>query len=969
MTKAKQQDNKGSEWRKWDLHIHTPASYDWDSKCKKTNADIIEAAHKAGIEAIAVTDHHSVESIEEIKKLAIPKSIFIIPGVELRTDKGNEKIHIIALFSPETSAQTIYDKVLCPLGFSKDNVRKEGDKQIYCGFEDACKKIHEEGGLVFLHAGNKSNGIEQLDSDLKSLLKTNLALMVDIFEINSKKNADDYWNIVFPKIKKDIPCVITSDSVDRSKLTYGGHSTEVIGKAFSWIKADLSFNGLRQIISEPKDRVCIDTEPAKLIDIRANQTHYINSIDIGPTSAVSPSWFQDKLFLSPELTAVIGKKGSGKSALVDILALCGKSHSPNTNYSFLRANKFRKTPAIAKRYQGTIEWADGEKVPMNLAEDVDVATDPERVKYLPQSFVEQICNEDGVSELFQKEINEVIFSYVPVEERLGSDTLEELIQIKTDAVDTEIARIRSDVDSKNSEIEILEEKQTDTYRKKVENALEEKKKERDAIKDPDPVKEPTKKLSGKDQKKLQEITDKIAVTEQAITDAKLEQATVNKNVSFVQRLQGKVKDLQESREKIIELLEEDAKAAGFDLDNLIKLEVNTKEIDTKLAALIKTQNLLNTKLDKKGTDPKSCLYAQKSELETSKQNITKSFDDSNKQYQDYLSKKKTAEDARKAIVGKVGDKSLKTIISLEEELAYITSQIDTDINKTYGVRNKLTKSLFKAIVKRINIYKDIYRPLIEFIQEEKDEQKRSGNILTFDAGIVFNKNAFANAFLNYINQSRDGSFQNKESGDKVMKELLSKHSMDSENDVVAMIEDILHHLRFDTTQDPEKENEVRKQINNKYTLTDLYNFLYQLNYLGVQFKILFNGKDLNENEFSPGEKGALLLIFYLLIDKERIPLIMDQPEENLDNESVYDLLVPYIKKAKERRQVVIVTHNPNLAVVCDAEQIICASMTKKNNEIRYESGSIENIPMNKKIVDVLEGTMPAFTKRDEKYIR
>ena len=77
----------------------------------------------------------------------------------------------------------------------------------------------------------------------------------------------------------------------------------------------------------------------------------------------------------------------------------------------------------------------------------------------------------------------------------------------------------------------------------------------------------------------------------------------------------------------------------------------------------------------------------------------------------------------------------------------------------------------------------------------------------------------------------------------------------------------------------------------------------------------------------------------------------------------------FLKKAKQKRQVIIVTHNPNLAVVCDAEQIIYAHMDKKNNEIRYESGSIESIEMNKRIVDVLEGTMPAFTKRDEKYLR
>lgn len=95
---------------------------------------------------------------------------------------------------------------------------------------------------------------------------------------------------------------------------------------------------------------------------------------------------------------------------------------------------------------------------------------------------------------------------------------------------------------------------------------------------------------------------------------------------------------------------------------------------------------------------------------------------------------------------------------------------------------------------------------------------------------------------------------------------------------------------------------------------------------------------------------------------------MDQPEENLDNQSVYELLVKYIKKAKKRRQIIIVTHNPNLAVVCDAEQIIYAKIDKTNkNAVSYKSGSIENPEINKKIVDVLEGTMPAFSNREAKY--
>lgn len=81
-------------------------------------------------------------------------------------------------------------------------------------------------------------------------------------------------------------------------------------------------------------------------------------------------------------------------------------------------------------------------------------------------------------------------------------------------------------------------------------------------------------------------------------------------------------------------------------------------------------------------------------------------------------------------------------------------------------------------------------------------------------------------------------------------------------------------------------------------------------------------------QLSPGERGLLLLIFYLLVDKEDMPIIIDQPEENLDNQTIFKVLVKCIKAAKERRQVIMVTHNPNLAVVCDAEQIIHASHNK-----------------------------------------
>lgn len=111
-----------------------------------------------------------------------------------------------------------------------------------------------------------------------------------------------------------------------------------------------------------------------------------------------------------------------------------------------------------------------------------------------------------------------------------------------------------------------------------------------------------------------------------------------------------------------------------------------------------------------------------------------------------------------------------------------------------------------------------------------------------------------------------------------------------------------------------------------------------------------------------------MLIFYLLVDKGKTPIILDQPEENLDNETVFRLLVPVLSEAKKQRQIIMVTHNPNLAVVCDAEQIIHARFDRAlDSTIRYESGAIESTGLNEAVVTILEGTKPAFENRYGKY--
>ena len=115
---------------------------------------------------------------------------------------------------------------------------------------------------------------------------------------------------------------------------------------------------------------------------------------------------------------------------------------------------------------------------------------------------------------------------------------------------------------------------------------------------------------------------------------------------------------------------------------------------------------------------------------------------------------------------------------------------------------------------------------------------------------------------------------------------------------------------------------------------------------------------------SIGQRGTLLLKVYLATATAKQVLVIDQPEDNLDNNFIMNELVPLIRKAKQSRQIIMSTHNANLVVNADAEQIIVARL---DQDLNYFSGSIENSKINKDIRDILEGGEEAFRQREKKY--
>jgi ABC-type cobalamin/Fe3+-siderophores transport system ATPase subunit len=141
-------------------------------------------------------------------------------------------------------------------------------------------------------------------------------------------------------------------------------------------------------------------------------------------------------------------------------------------------------------------------------------------------------------------------------------------------------------------------------------------------------------------------------------------------------------------------------------------------------------------------------------------------------------------------------------------------------------------------------------------------------------------------------------------------------------------------------------------------------------HIRVQYGITYEGTPIER--LSPGTRGIVLLLLYLAVGiHDRRPLFVDQPEENLDPYSVFTELVPHFRSAKKRRQIIMVTHNANLVVNTDADQIVVATSSRTDGgglpQISYKSGSIENPTITKSICRLLEGGRRAFLEREGRY--
>ncbi len=961
--------SRGSEWAKWDLHLHS--KYSMESRTKMEVEEIFRKAVEKDIKMISITDHSNVDALDEIweiyengqcEKGHYKELIDFLPGIELKTDKGQHGVHIISIFPKEMYIQKstrekkvtksfLYDNFCAKLDLTRSKIEENGGGDYSKGllnsavkFEQAVDLTHELGGLVIIHGGDKHGSIEEEISNPKGYTPEELYKALDITKTDIVSNKIDIIeipnfnkrqakNAKFYKNYFNKPCIIGSDAHKRDEY-------EKLGYKCTWVKANTTFNGLKQALIDYENRIDLNELPEQINRVNKNPTKFIDKLNItwdDNYDGKKGEWFKEiSIPLNTGLVSIIGNKGNGKSAIAEIISLVSDSKK-NEKFSFLNNKKFLKNK-LASNFVGQVIWkSEDSSEKKNLTYKPEESA-IEKVQCIPQQYFEEICT-DTELEKFTREINGVIFSRLSLEEKEGEKTLENLILKYTKSIENNINYFKVNLSRVNQEIVYLESKLKTSYNEQQNKLLEECQLKINAHKKIRPSQIEKPKLSQEKQKKYDELINKIEKIKLLIKDKETEKLAVNVKIKNLNLIKEKLKSINERFTNERLNLSEELKEFNLNIDEIIQINLNFQSIEKEIDKYVGKECILSEELiiNKKIVE----------DLDKEKDSITLEENENIKIYDKFLKENEEWEYRNKLY--------MEEKEKIQKEIEYIKTEINNDLKNLFEKRRKITEEIFEEKEKIVNIYNRFKRPIDKFLEENSSIQ--NGYSIAIRSGLII-KDEFEEILFNYINKQKRNVF--REDQYTLSKTIPRFEDLEDEKEYVEIPNLILEAMRaYDTS--------ISEQVKSE-RVVDFYNYIYGLDYITNRYELISDNKTLDK--LSPGERGALLLIFYLLLDMSDIPLVIDQPEDNLDNQSVAKVLVPFIQEAKKRRQIVMVTHNPNLAVVADSDQIIHMKIDKENNnKVIVESAAIEDIKMNERVVTILEGTMNSFKKREEKYIR
>ncbi|WP_010519684.1 TrlF family AAA-like ATPase [Croceivirga radicis] len=933
--------SKGSEWRKWDLHIHTPESIlnngfasNWDEYVKQ----LFAKALANDIAAIGITDYFTIDGYKKLKteylsndeklkelqfsdaQIALIKEILILPNIEFRLDKlvQENRVNFHIIFSDEVPIVDIEENFLqrleiiyegMPQGagelraLTKNNLIDLGTRlqaehaqfrqhpnPLYTGMmnvvvsdEKITKLLTDQPSLFkgkFLTAipSDEDLSAVQWNGQGHHTRKVLIQKSDCLFASNPKTvqwglgqfNASTQEYI--KEFKSLKPCIWGSDSHTFEELFTKN------ANRLCWIKSDPTFEGLKQILYEPEERVILS-------DRKPDEKKVYEVVD--KVRFLDPSFTTNYIEFNQNLTAIIGGKSTGKSILL---------RSTAKTADIAEFEKRNKSAGIEDKRpaQGfEVVWKDGQVSSLGASNNPD-----KRIIYIPQSYLNRVVDDGEVT----SDIDEIILDVLLQKDDFKSwyDSLTGNKKAISDKVEVAIKNLFENI---NINIE--------------KNRIKKELGDKDGI---------TKQIDKLD-RDIKSFQEKSKVSESDLE-------RFNRVTNSIKGKQARIDSISKDIFKLKQLQDLTVSAN----DNIIQ-NLGNDDLREEILTLANTK-IASYKLDWKNTlDEK--IKVLNSVIQKLKEEIT--------------AEEKGIADLKEALKEQNALNDLLKEKAKEEKILLNIEELEKEITNSY-----------KQIEKNMKLLADYNADYYSLYLEAKNAVNLSDfdDDLSFDIVTKFKKEHFQES---YVNKNFDGR-TTRSKDYAYLTEYTFKGSEEHKKFLIAEGWKII-------------KNEIPKRegVNNREAITSLFK-----NWFMHDFKVTYQNDDISE--MSPGKKSFVLLRLLIDLDDSQCPILIDQPEDDLDNRSIYNQVVKFLRKRKKNRQIIIVTHNPNLVLGADAELSIIANQNGEDTKnkaftFEYVSGSIENtVPeddsieevlykrgIQEHICDVLEGGPEAFDKRKKKY--
>ncbi|TDD15771.1 hypothetical protein E1218_30955 [Kribbella turkmenica] len=917
---------RGSEWRKWDLHIHAPGTkmsdgykpLDWDRFC-----DTLEASDVA---VFGIADYFNLDSFFEVVKEhqdrypASDKVFF--PNLELRLNDvvngKQESVELHLIFRPDITQE----KIRHFLSVLKTQLTDDNDRQLPCSelkargnFESATvtrsdlktaiedtfgsRRPWKENLLIIVPSNNggiraesgkqrKANIADQIDK-LSDAVFGNSA-NVDWFL--SRKRYEDPEQVSTPK-----PVFAGSDAHSYEQLEQRlGKPVESDGEfnEITWIKADPTYEGLLQTLIEPAERVRIQTlkpdvkEPYKYI----SRVHFAGTTE-----------FPDSIDFNSNLVSIIGSRSSGKSTLLAHIA-----HAVDPDYTVKQQEMSGMAEAGKAGPAAGLTWQDVAHIRCSV-EWGDPTVKTGKIVYIPQNSLFAISDRPNeVNAKIQPALYRLNPGFEQFHQKVDADVhasnlaIRQLVQEWFDVAEV-IEDLRSELRDLGDREAIVVTR--DTIAARVKALRESSSLNEDEVLKYQGIVERSSEIRAR----VEDITNEIAVLEPYVTSDNGSYAaapeiapSINMHPSLTAippDLAAKVNPVLSSHLEILR----SAIGQAF-VDYRSALDVEQRALTEELESLERDNAELIRK-NRENTELEALVASQNHQVE-----LLKVID----------AKIDAVEAAKKTQAGRIEaiekQRALKESCfeKLKNEFVTLTTTLD---GMQFDIETRMTAEALSAVSSVYN---------------------RQENTLYFDRsqGEIIRHDFVMADIARFLEAVRSGS-QKLRRGESPAVVASSTITLTPES-------------RFFATLDGDR--------------------------IGG-FAV---------SSMTPGKQALFALTLIMNESSEPWPLLIDQPEDDLDSRSIYQTIVPYLSKRKKDRQILMVTHDANLAIGADSEQIVVANRhgdDRRNRDglmFKYLTGSLEHSSekndsefilescgMREHACEILDGGEDAFKKRSAKY--